>query len=303
MSKCENKKCRPDQICNPKTGRCVLKTGRIGKALLAKSKSKRRSVSRKKKSKSVSRKSRSKTRSKSVSRKSRSKSRSKKVSCRFDNYGICEKADKGPNDKRCTYSASEKRCVYSKSFLKTRKKDLVLVLQSAGDHNNAFDKDGDAGLFALLRKNKNFNFMYRKIYTEKDLKTIIESIPRDVKISKLIIMAHGTKTGILIGSKYHITNKNVKYWADLLKPHLAKNPNILLHSCLTGSGGTSDPDNFANRLLKNLPKGTTIYASEKSIKRGELLVLSMLTDFNRRKFALKYMIDPDAGYQIYEFKK
>jgi hypothetical protein len=32
--KCMNKKCERDKICNPETGRCVLKTGKIGKELL-----------------------------------------------------------------------------------------------------------------------------------------------------------------------------------------------------------------------------------------------------------------------------
>ena len=50
MSRCENKKCKADQICNPKTGRCVKKSGRIGRTLLKKSKIRRKSVVRKSKS-------------------------------------------------------------------------------------------------------------------------------------------------------------------------------------------------------------------------------------------------------------
>jgi len=34
--KCANKSCRSDQICNPSTGRCVLRRGKIGKKLLGK---------------------------------------------------------------------------------------------------------------------------------------------------------------------------------------------------------------------------------------------------------------------------
>ena len=40
VDKCAGKKCISEKICNPKTGRCVKRDGRIGKALLKKSKSK-----------------------------------------------------------------------------------------------------------------------------------------------------------------------------------------------------------------------------------------------------------------------
>lgn len=43
MSKCENKNCPKEKICNPLTGRCVLKSGSIGKKLI---KNKKRSKSR-----------------------------------------------------------------------------------------------------------------------------------------------------------------------------------------------------------------------------------------------------------------
>ena len=33
-SKCDGKVCPQNKICNPKSGRCVLKSGKIGKELL-----------------------------------------------------------------------------------------------------------------------------------------------------------------------------------------------------------------------------------------------------------------------------
>ena len=36
--KCEGVRCTKDKICNPASGRCVLRTGKIGKRLLAKEK-------------------------------------------------------------------------------------------------------------------------------------------------------------------------------------------------------------------------------------------------------------------------
>ena len=44
--KCKNVKCPRDKICNPETGRCVLKTGKIGKALLKSRASPRRASPR-----------------------------------------------------------------------------------------------------------------------------------------------------------------------------------------------------------------------------------------------------------------
>ena len=43
--KCKKKTCESNKICNPETGRCVLKTGKIGKELL-KNKSPRRASPR-----------------------------------------------------------------------------------------------------------------------------------------------------------------------------------------------------------------------------------------------------------------
>jgi hypothetical protein len=43
MSKCEDIKCPKTKICNPSTGRCVLKSGKIGKQLQKKRSRSRRS--------------------------------------------------------------------------------------------------------------------------------------------------------------------------------------------------------------------------------------------------------------------
>ena len=43
IDKCKNKKCEKHQICNPSTGRCVLKTGKIGKELKGRSSPRRAS--------------------------------------------------------------------------------------------------------------------------------------------------------------------------------------------------------------------------------------------------------------------
>ena len=71
MDKCKDKNCPRNKICNPKTGRCVNKSGRIGKKL-AKSR-RRKSVLRKSKSRRLQRKSKSKSKARSRSRKNLSK--------------------------------------------------------------------------------------------------------------------------------------------------------------------------------------------------------------------------------------
>ena len=81
VDKCAGKKCPNGKICNPASGRCVKKTGRIGKALLKKSKSKiksvRKSKSRRKKSVRKSKSRRKKTVKKSRSRRKKSTKKSK----------------------------------------------------------------------------------------------------------------------------------------------------------------------------------------------------------------------------------
>jgi len=324
MSKCENKKCKADQICNPKTGRCVKKSGRIGRTLLKKSKSKRKSVVRK--SKSQRRKSKSRKckedkilnpktgrcvkKSGKIGRMLLKKSKSKRKSrkslkkmvrmCDFDIAdGICKITGKKSNDKRCSYDSKFNRCMYSTEFLKTRPKDLILVLQSADDHNRAFDPEGDAGLFSLLSRQRNFNFMYRKIYNYEDLKYLFSTIPKEVKIAKLIIMAHGQPKRIILAG--NITTENISRLTNLIKPKMSVNSSILLHSCLTGKGGPANKENFASVLAEKLP-GITVFAAEEPIGRGQLLVTLLQDDFNNRRLVTDFMIDPSAGYKIYKFR-
>ena len=75
QDKCAGKNCPVGKICNPKTGRCVKRTGAIGRKLLAKSKSRRSRSVKKRKSRSKSKSRRSKSKSKSRRSKSKSKSR------------------------------------------------------------------------------------------------------------------------------------------------------------------------------------------------------------------------------------
>ena len=91
MSNCEDKRkkkglkpCKPSQICNPETTRCVSRTGNVGKKILGKSKSKRVRKSKSRSRRKSVRKSKSRSRSKSV-RKSKSRSVRKSKSQKYHN--------------------------------------------------------------------------------------------------------------------------------------------------------------------------------------------------------------------------
>ncbi len=73
MDKCKDKNCPRNKICNPKTGRCVNKSGRIGKKLVKSKSRRKKSVLRKSKSRRSRRKSKSKSKARSRSRKNLSK--------------------------------------------------------------------------------------------------------------------------------------------------------------------------------------------------------------------------------------
>lgn len=100
MDSCENKRearglercTKIGKICNPKTGLCVIKTGRIGKNLLKKKKSRRSKSLKKKKSRKKKSVKRSRRRKKSVKRsRRRKKSVKKSKSRRKINRSMLEK--------------------------------------------------------------------------------------------------------------------------------------------------------------------------------------------------------------------
>ena len=47
-NKCDNKNCPSDKVCNPSSGRCVKKTGKVGKQVKNRSRSRSKSKSPKK---------------------------------------------------------------------------------------------------------------------------------------------------------------------------------------------------------------------------------------------------------------
>lgn len=181
-------------------------------------------------------------------------------------------------------------------------KDVIMVFHSNFDHNQAFDKDGDQGLFTILKQMKHFSFKYYKIGSISDIEKKIKQLKTNQKIAHLIIMAHGSQDGMTLGKNERVSIKDnsIHRLANSIKPKLANNCSILLHSCLVGKGGING-NNFSNKLSKLLPNHT-IFGSEKSIRRGDLLVLVAEEDYQNNVLNMVYEIDDSCDYQMYSFR-
>ena len=65
-----------------------------------------------------------------------------------------------------------------------------------------------------------------------------------------------------------------------------------------GQGGPTQ-ENFAQNLANIVPNHT-IYGSELSIRRGDLLVY-LAKPVDNMAIEMDYQIDPDRGYELYSF--
>lgn len=177
-------------------------------------------------------------------------------------------------------------------------KNTIFVLHTKHDHNSAFDKDGDAGLFNFFRRLKHFRFLYQKVGTMNDIVKAFSKVK--TPIAHLVIMAHGnrdsiflTKTGIKRGTK------DFDIFSNLLQRHLAPESSVLLHSCLVGYGGTKKM-NFANALSKKL-KNHVVFGSNKSIARNELFVMLAEPDLKRGILNMEYFLDVPKPFKMFKF--
>lgn len=176
-------------------------------------------------------------------------------------------------------------------------KDVILVLQSPYDPNNAFD-DGDEGLFLIFREIRDYVLVHNKISNMSDIYESLENLG-DRRIAHLVIMSHGLKDRLSLSKNDSIkTNStHIESLADLLRERLLPEASILLHSCLVGEGGPG-ANNFANAFSKLLP-GHVIFGAEKSINRGDLLVLIATKTY--RGLDMMYQIDYDRDYVMHQF--
>ena len=187
--------------------------------------------------------------------------------------------------------------------LPEKEKNVIMVFHSTHDHNKAFDKDGDIGLFTVLQSFKHFSFQYHKISSLESIEHHIKSLGSNQQIAHLIIMAHGTQYSIRLSDTNSISliggDGGIERLATTLQPKLAPNSSILLHCCLVGKGGTNG-DNFAKTLSNKLPNHI-IFAAEKSIYRNELLVTVAEEDYLNGILNMNYEIDSKRNYEIYKF--
>ena len=182
-----------------------------------------------------------------------------------------------------------------------KEKNVIMVFHSTYDHNQAFDTDGDIGLFTVLQSFTHFSFQYHKINSLSSIISHINSLSNKQKIAHLIIMAHGTQDSISLSATniISLSNGGIQQLAYALQPKLATNSSILLHSCLVGKGGTKG-NNFANSLSSLLPNHI-IFAAEQSINRNDLLVTVAEEDYLNGILNMNYEIDAIRKYKMYKF--
>ena len=202
---------------------------------------------------------------------------------------------------------TNRRIVQQNRTLPNSEKNVILVLQSTHDPKNAFDEDGDKGLFAIFQSMSSFDFKYHKISKYQDIIDAVNSLGPQQKIAHLVMMAHGDQKIMVIGNNHFLctlpySDKNMtslRDFSELLKPKIEKNMSIFLHSCLVGKGGPGQ-DNFANHLSVLLPNHL-IFAAENSIARNELIVKVAEEDNENKILTMKYIVDEGIQNEIYDF--
>ena len=130
-----------------------------------------------------------KTKTKKTTKNTTKNTTKKNEICYFNSDGICTPGG-NKNSLKCTYSKDMGECTFSDNYMSKRDKDVIMVLQTKYDHNNAFDSDGDKGLFSIFKSMKEFDFIYNKVGSIKEIKAIITNLPKKSKIAHLVIMAH-----------------------------------------------------------------------------------------------------------------
>jgi hypothetical protein len=179
----------------------------------------------------------------------------------------------------------------------------ILVLQAAYDYNRAFDESGDEGLFKVFRQfNHSLNFVYKNNIS--NFNQLIDEIKKYNKISHLVIMAHGNKDRMIfshdVNGQLTKDSSGIRKLAVELNNNLVDGASILLHSCLVGQGGI-EGDNFSNTLVNLLKPSITVYGSEESINRRDLLLNEININGKTGALVTKYSIDENK-YELYKFK-
>ena len=181
--------------------------------------------------------------------------------------------------------------------LKESDKQVILVLQSTGDHNNAFE-DGDVGLFSVFKQFENFRIVHKKVSSLVDIFKCLQEI-KNKQIAHTIIMGHGDviKQSLLLSTGQSIDKSNYDTLCKHLLPKLATHSSILIHSCCLGKGGPQNKHNLGN-LLSNKLKKHLIFASEQKIYQLDLIVTQIIE--KNKYLDINYTIDNNK-YELYKF--
>jgi len=183
---------------------------------------------------------------------------------------------------------------------KKQKKSIILVIQATGDHNDAFDKDGNVGLFTILNEFKeDFDIVYKKVGNLKEIYDELKKIDNK-QIGHTILMGHGDPIlqRFILSDNNYIDRSNYKLFCKKILPKLYTRSSILLHSCCLGKGGIKNKNNLANLLAKEL-MGHLIFGSDEKIYRGDLLITGIQKISKR--LDIKYEIDIDRKYKLHKF--
>jgi len=185
--------------------------------------------------------------------------------------------------------------------LPENEKDVILVFHSTYDPNKAFDHDGDKGLFTILKGFKHYSFQYHKISDLSGIRRVVDNLGPKQKIAHLIIMAHGLKDRFVLSPTQWVSKSNgaLRNLVQIIEPKLTSYCSILLHSCLVGKGGPG-ANNLATEFCRHL-RNHTIFASEESIKRGDLLVVLAKEDYRKGILNMDYEIDSSQKYKLHKF--
>lgn len=182
--------------------------------------------------------------------------------------------------------------------------NVILALQATYDPPGVFDVGGDRGLEMVFKSFPEFKYVFSYVSSISDIEHIISTITEDGrKIAHLVMMAHGTQTGIQLDRSevITITNDTLGKFAKILKPALAVNAPIFIHGCSVAKGGYDMP-NFASELARQLG-GHEVFGANAPVRRGDLLITAVEPDSSAQTIKLDYEVDSDrADYQMYRFK-
>lgn len=175
------------------------------------------------------------------------------------------------------------------SYSDTEKPNAVVIFP-INDYNKAFESDGEAELFEMIKENYD---VWVKIVSQED--EVYDAISYVPNIELLILGGHGTQTTLSLGEddlRLKESTKNETYTIDIqdleLKdylPMLNSDAVIFLNSCSNAEGGR-EKNNLAN-FITEMSNGRKVIAAKEPFSTGNIDVISI------------YPFDVNLGYSFF----